>query len=62
MSVINIPRWLTVTEAAKHTGIGASTIRKEIAAGHLRARRIGRVLRITDVDLRRWMLDSDDAA
>lgn len=59
MTVTVLPHWFTITEAAKHTGVGASTIRKEIARGNLRARRIGRVLRITDADLRRWMLDGD---
>lgn len=58
MSVADLPNWFTVTQAAEHTGLSSTTIRKEISAGNLLARRIGRCLRITDVELRRWMLDS----
>jgi len=60
-----IPRLLTLSEAIRelgHTGPGTggvsvTTLRNEIAAGRLQARRVARCLRVTDVELRRWALD-----
>lgn len=57
MTVHRIPRMLTLTEIAIATraggakGISVKTLRREIAAGKLRATRIRGCLRILDVDL-----------
>ena len=55
MSITPLPRWRTVPEVAEATGLSEWTIRKEIRERRLRARRIGRVLRILDSDLAEWM-------
>ena len=44
-----------VSEAAKRARCSEWTIRREIREGHLRARRIGRLVRILDSDLAEWM-------
>jgi excisionase family DNA binding protein len=46
---------LSVREAAHLSGAPQSAIRAAIAAGALRARKIGRGKRITQSDLRRWI-------
>ena len=56
MSVASLPTWFTITEAAEHAKVGKNTIRRAIDRGEIRVRRIGRVVRITDVELSRWML------
>ncbi len=62
VSVTPIPRALTVSEAAAASNVSRMTIRREIARGNLRARRICRVLRIIDTELARWLEDYDSNA
>lgn len=50
-----LPRFLLVSEAAEAARCSTWTIRREIAEGRLRARRIGRLLRVLDEDLASWM-------
>jgi excisionase family DNA binding protein len=50
-----LPHFVTVPEAAKRARISEWSIRKEIREGSLMARRIGRVVRITDEELARCM-------
>lgn len=57
MSVTTLPSWLTVSDFARHVGLSPWTIRREIREGRLQARRIGRVVRILDVEGARWMTD-----
>ncbi|MGH9089995.1 MAG: excisionase family DNA-binding protein [Acidimicrobiales bacterium] len=55
MSATPLPRLLLVSEAAQHARCSEWMIRREIKAGNLRARRIGRLVRILDDDLAAWM-------
>jgi excisionase family DNA binding protein len=55
MSVARLPGVLTVPEAAAQAAVSAGTLRKEIKRGNLRARRIGRCIRILDEDLAAWL-------
>lgn len=55
MSVQVLPGVLTVPEAARHAGVSAATIRGEIKARRLRARYIGRCVRVLDEDLAAWL-------
>ena len=55
MSVARLPGVLTVPEAATQAAVSAGTLRKEIKRGNLRARRIGRCIRILDEDLAAWL-------
>lgn len=55
MSATTLPRFLLVSEAAKAARCSPWTIRREVAEGRLRARRIGRLVRILDEDLAEWM-------
>ena len=55
MSVTPIPGYLTVPEAARAANVSARTIRRQIDAGHLAPCRIGRIVRILDDELVRWM-------
>jgi len=50
-----LPGFYLVSEAAEAARCSPWTIRKEIKGGRLRARRIGRLVRILDSDLARWM-------
>lgn len=50
-----LPGFYLVSEAAEQARCSPWTIRKEIKEGRLRARRIGRLVRILDSDLARWM-------
>ena len=50
-----LPGFLLVSEAAKAARVSPWTIRREIREGRLRARRIGRLVRILDADLAEWM-------
>ncbi len=50
-----IPGLYLVSEAAKEARCSDWTIRREIREGNLRARRIGRLVRIVDTDLASWM-------
>ncbi len=54
-SVTPLPRWRTIPEAAKRAGVSAWMIRKEIRDGRLRARRVGRLVRVLDDELATWM-------
>jgi excisionase family DNA binding protein len=55
VSVTVLPRFLTVSELARHAGVSDWLIRQEIANGNLTSRRIGRVVRILDEEAARWM-------
>jgi len=50
-----LPHWSTISEFAKATGLSEWSIRQEIKRGTLRARRVGRCLRILDEDGAAWM-------
>ena len=50
-----LPGFYLVSEAAQKARCSPWTIRKEIKEGRLRARRIGRLVRILDADLAHWM-------
>lgn len=53
-------QFYTLAQASAALGPGAvceDTLRKEVKEGRLIAKRIGRCLRVTDVELRRWALD-----
>ncbi len=51
---------LTVSQASELAQVSDPTIRREIAAGRLPARRIGRYLRITRAAFDRWLYGADD--
>jgi hypothetical protein len=55
VSVTELPNWRTVPALASEIGVSEWTIRKEIAEGRLRARRIRRILRVLDDDSAAWM-------
>ena len=55
MSAAPLPRFFLMADAARHARVSEWTIRQEIKAGRLRARRIGRLVRILDDDLAGWM-------
>lgn len=55
MSVARLPGVLTVSEAAAQVAVSTGTLRKEIKKGNLRARRIGRCVRVLDEDLAAWL-------
>jgi excisionase family DNA binding protein len=55
MTVSTLPGFLLVDGAANVAQVSPWTIRKEIREGRLRARRIGRCVRILDEDLAQWM-------
>ena len=59
MSTAQLPHWCTVPEAAERSGLSPWLIRKEIREGRLRARRVGRLLRVLDADLAQWMLGGE---
>ena len=50
-----LPHFYRVTDAATKAKISPWLVRKEIQEGRLRARRIGRCVRILDEDLAAWM-------
>lgn len=59
-----VPTFYRLSQAPSILGPGApceNTLRKEIREGRLVAKRIGRCLRVTDVELRRWALDTGDS-
>lgn len=62
LSVTPIPGALTVAEAAKKAGVSTQSIYRAIARRELRAKRIGRCVRILDEEFRRWMRDEEKAA
>lgn len=53
----HLPTPLTITECveALNGSYSAWSLRKEIAAGNLKARRLGRTLRVLDEDLAAWL-------
>lgn len=55
MSATTLPGFYLVTEAAVEAKCSPWTIRQEIKRGNLRARKIGRLVRILDSDLAEWM-------
>lgn len=50
-----LPGFYLVSEAAHEAKVSPWTIRQEIKKGNLRARRIGRLVRILEDDLAEWM-------
>lgn len=61
MSVVALPGVLTVPQAAERCRVSPWMIRKAIREGNLRARYIGRCVRILDEDLAAWLRSSDEA-
>jgi excisionase family DNA binding protein len=61
-SVADLPNWLTVPQVARHCGVSAATVRREIKAGRLRVCRVGRVLRVLDEDVESWMRSCREGA
>lgn len=55
MTVTPLPHWRTIPETAKAVGVSEWLLRQEIKSGRLRARRIGRVVRLLDEDVSTWM-------
>lgn len=53
-----VPRTLTVVEASKYSGFGQHAIRDVIAAGALKAIRIGRNVRIAVTELDRFIAEA----
>ena len=47
------PPW-TIAELAAAAGVSEALVRKQIKAGELQVRRIGRAVRIADAEARRW--------
>ena len=62
MSVVSLPHWFTVPDFAKKVGLSEWTIREEIKAGRLRARRVARCVRVLDEDGAQWMRGRGDEA
>ena len=50
-----LPRLLRVRRIAENAQVSEWTVRAEIRRGDLRARRIGRVVRVTPDDYRSWV-------
>ena len=59
MSVTTLPGFLTVPQVAADAQVSEWMVRKEIREGKLRARRLGRCVRITPEDKARWMSGAD---
>lgn len=58
---MTLPTLYKLSDAVKALGPGAPSewkLRKEIADGNLVAKRIGRCLRVSDVELTRWVNDT----
>ena len=55
MAIATLPTLSPVSDVAKRSGFSEWTIRQEIKRGNLRARRIGRCVRILDEDEARWL-------
>jgi excisionase family DNA binding protein len=62
MSVTPLPNWSTVPEASQKAGVSPWSIRREIREGRLRARRVGKLVRILDSDLAAWMRGGNEPA
>ena len=52
---INTPNLLSLTEVSERTALSRSTLYREIDAGRLVALKIGKSVRITDKELRRYI-------
>lgn len=52
---VTLPRLMLISEAAKAARVSEWTVRREITEGRLRARRIGRLVRILDDDFVAWL-------
>ena len=52
---INMPNLLSLTEVSERTALSRSTLYREIDAGRLVALKIGKSVRITDRELRRYI-------
>ena len=61
MSITRLPGWFTIPDAARRCGVSEWTIRKEIRENRLRARRVGRLVRVLDSELGRWMRGEEAA-
>ena len=57
MSATVLPKVWTVGQCVEQLdhSVSEKTLRREIAAGRLRARRIGRAVRVLDEDLAAWL-------
>ena len=62
MTVATLPTISPVSDVAKRSGLSEWTIRQEIKKGNLRARRIGRCVRVLDEDEVRWLRGADASA
>ena len=59
MTVTTLPGFLTVPQVAADAQVSEWMVRKEIKEGKLRARRLGRCVRITPEDEARWVRGTD---
>ena len=62
MTVSQLPHWDTIPVFAKKVGFSEWLIREEIKAGRLRARRVGRCVRVLDEDGAEWMRGRDEVS
>lgn len=62
MSVAPVPGANTVAETATKAKCSTWSIYRAIKSGDLRAKRIGRVLRVLDEDLAAWLRDEKRAS
>jgi hypothetical protein len=62
MPIATLPTLSPVSVVAKRNGFSEWTIRQEIKRGNLRARRIGRCVRILDEDEAAWLRGADAKA
>jgi len=62
MTVATLPTLSPIPAVAKRSGLSEWTIRQEIKKGNLRARRIGRCVRVLDEDEARWLRGADASA
>jgi len=60
--ITQLPHWYTVPALAAKTGVSEWLIRKEIAEDRLRARRLGKCVRVLDEDAAAWMRGGGDIA
>jgi excisionase family DNA binding protein len=62
MSVTTLPGFLTIPQVAARAQVSEWMVRKEIKEEKLRARRLGRCVRITPEDEARWLSGADASA